>query len=234
MRFTGDVSMVLEVLSNIVTAFSLGLLTPLTAACVLPLYPGFLAYLSSQSRRNGSGSPIALFGLAVTFGVILFMFLFGLVFSTILQVSLTNVIGIVSPAAFALLTVISLLLIFNIDIGKFIPKARMPVGNSPLRNASLFGFFFGAIVIPCNPLFIAALFAGSLSATGFAANMLSFVFFGVGMAFPLLAFSLVSNAKSEAVINFLIGKKRIINLVSGVMMLTISLYYLVFVFRLLG
>lgn len=37
-----------SLLADLSTSFILGLLTPITALCVLPLYPGFLAYLSNQ------------------------------------------------------------------------------------------------------------------------------------------------------------------------------------------
>ena len=164
-------------LTDIATAFILGLLTPLTAACVLPLYPGFLAFLSNQipSRfrvESARNKTLAMLGLVVSAGVILFMFLLGLLFTTIFQVSLTKIIGIVSPIAFGILVIISLILIFDIDLGKFIPKYNLPlIKNKPILSAFLFGLFFGAIVVPCNPTFIAALFARAATITDYATNI---------------------------------------------------------------
>ncbi|MBI2583527.1 MAG: cytochrome C biogenesis protein [Candidatus Aenigmarchaeota archaeon] len=226
--------MVLNILADISTAFILGLLTPLTAACVLPLYPGFLSYLASLGADRGQKHSIAFFGIMITAGVIIFMFLLGLLFTTIFQVSLTNVIGIISPIAFGILAVISLLLIFDIDMGRFFPKAHAPLSKSPVRSSLLYGFFFGAIVVPCNPLFIAALFVRAASTMGFIGNIFAFLFFGIGIAFPLLAFSLISTTKSGAVISFLLRHKRKINGGAGIIMLVVSIYYLVFVFRVLG
>lgn len=226
--------MIIEYLAKISEAFVLGLLTPLTAACVLPLYPGFLVYLSNQlSGKEQSRKTIALFGFIVSFGVVLFMTLFGLIFTTILKASLTNVIEIISPIAFGILIIISILLIFNIDIARFLPRTKTPGAKNPMVNAFLFGFFFGAIVIPCNPLFIAVLFTRTVSTIDFLGNLLRFLFFGVGMAFPLLVFSLLSTASSGAIIGFLLKHKRSINLTAGVIMLTISTYYLIFVFSIL-
>jgi cytochrome c-type biogenesis protein len=227
--------MVTEFLSSLFASFVLGLLTPLTAACVLPLYPGFLAYLSNQLSGREDKKTLALFGFIITGGVILFMFLLGLLFTTVLQVSLTNVIGVVSPMAFAILFVISLLLIFNADIGKFLPKAKTPSGiKNPWINSFSFGFFFGAIVVPCNPAFIAVLFTRTISTIGFIENLASFVFFGLGMGAPLLAFSLISTTKSSAIIGYLTEHKRAINLAAGLIMLVISMYYLVCVFTVFG
>lgn len=226
--------MVLGFLSDISTAFALGLLTPLTAVCVLPLYPGFLAYLSNQLNKESDRKTIALIGVIVTSGVILFMLLLGLIFTTFLQVSLTKIIGIVSPIAFGVLVIISLLLIFDIDISRFLPKTRIPKAKNPFIMAFVYGFFFGGIVVPCNPLFIAALFARTITTIGFLGNIINFLFFGVGMAFPLLAFSLISTASSAVVINYLTSYRRAINVSAGIIMLTISMYYIVFVFRVFG
>ena len=80
-----------------------------------------MAYLANSFSVGKSGGVdrkrYAMFGLLITLGVILFMFALGILFTTVLQVSLTNVIGIVSPIAFGILGVISLLLIFNVDMG---------------------------------------------------------------------------------------------------------------------
>lgn len=222
----------MELLADLGTAFILGLLTPLGAVCVLPLYPGFLIYLSSQVSGKEAGKlVIFLFALIITAGVIIFMILLGLIFTTILEVSLTNIISIVSPIAFGILFVISLLLIFNVDIGRFLPKGRSPVTGNPWVNAFIYGFFFGAIVIPCNPLFIAALFTRTISAVGYAENVLRFLFFGIGIGFPLLVLAAISSAATDTIIGFITKHRRIINLIAGIIMLGISLYYLIFVFR---
>ena len=167
------------------TSFILGLLTPLTAVCVLPLYPGFLSYLSSKIKTehtdNNRKTPL-IFGLLVVVGVILFMAIIGFVFTTVLQMSLTNVIGIVSPIAFSILAVISIILMLDIDISKYLPRFQAPVKQNPYHSAFLFGLFFGAVVIPCNPLFIAALFTKAVTITGFAVNMLNFIMFEIGRA----------------------------------------------------
>ncbi len=223
----------MELLADLGTAFVLGLLTPLGAVCVLPLYPVFLVYLSSQlseKEANRKGI-IILFGLVITAGVILFMLLLGLVFTTILEVSLTNIIGIISPIAFGILLIISLLLIFNVDVGRFLPRGQTPITKNPWTSAFAYGFFFGAIVVPCNPLFIAALFTRTISAVGFVENILRFLFFGIGIGFPLLVIAGISSTATDAIIGFLTRYKRIINLIAGLIMLVISVYYLVFVFR---
>jgi cytochrome c-type biogenesis protein len=221
----------INLFSNISTSFILGLLTPTTAVCVLPLYPAFIAYLSNKISKTPSRKTLLKLGFIISLGVISFMVLLGLVFTTLLQVSLTKVIGIISPIAFAFLFIVSLLLIFNIDIGKFLPKAKSPKTGNFWLNAFLFGFFFGAIVIPCNPLFIAAFFTRALSTVDFIGNMINFLSFGVGIAAPLFLFSIISSSFSQKIITVLVKYKRGINFTAGIIMFPISLYYLIFVFK---
>ncbi len=232
----------MELLSELGVAFTLGLFTPLGAVCVLPIYPGFLVYLSSQiSAREPGRTTIFLFGLVISSGVILFMLLLGLVFTTILEISLTSVVQIVSPIAFGILLAISLVLIvtgilslvsnIKVDIWRFLPKGRAPLARNPWLSAFLYGFFFGAIVVPCNPGFIAILFARAVSTIDFLQNVFRFLLFGIGVAFPLLVLAAVSSAATDAITNFLTKHGDWVNLVAGLIMLGISLYYLIFVFR---
>ncbi|MBT4935642.1 cytochrome C biogenesis protein [Candidatus Woesearchaeota archaeon] len=219
------------ILTNIGISFAAGLFAPIGAVCVLPLYPGFLSYLASKISTSDSKKTIALLGVMVTAGVVLSMLFVGLIFSTFLKASLTKAIGIVSPIAFGILAVISILLLFNFDLGRFFPQKHAPVLQNPYLSSLLFGIFFGIIVLPCNPASLAVLFAVSTTTMDVLTNFLNFLFFGIGMGLPLLIFSFISAGASKTIIGFLTQRKRIINIIAGLIMLVISLYYLLFVFR---
>jgi len=225
-------------ITDVVSSFLLGLGTPLLAVCVIPLYPAFLAYLSNQftagKNIEATKKHYAMFGLLITLGVIIFMLVLGLLFTTVLQKSLTNIINIVSPIAFGILAIISLFLIFNFDFSRIFPQVRAPTAKHPTLNALLYGFFFGAIVIPCNPGFIAAFLSRAFLFSNFTSSMLNFTAFGVGLGFPLLAFSLLSANWNQAIIGFLTRHKRKINFLAGIIMLGIAIYYLFFVFKIFG
>ncbi len=239
-------------ITNIWISFLAGLFAPLGAVCVLPLYPGFLAYLSgvADKLKGGAGKKgkklageeaerhkkrmMILFSLVSILGIFISMLLVGFIFTFILQVSLTNVIGVISPIAFGVLGIVSILLIFDVDFGRIFPKVRNPVKKNPYVSALLFGLFFGLIVLPCNPASLVVLFAVSSSIVDFLSNLLVFGFFALGMGLPLLLLAVLSSAASGKVISFLTSKKRQINLVAGLLMLGISLYYLLFVFKIFG
>lgn len=221
-------------LTNFWLSFLAGLLAPLGAVCVLPLYPGFLAYLAGKVPKKDPKKTIILLGVIVTLGVMLSMFIFGLIFTQFLQASLAKAIGVISPIAFIILAVVSVLLIFNVNIGKFFPQTHAPMLKNPFLSSLLFGLFFGAIILPCNPASLIVLFAISTSTMTFVANFLNFVFFGLGMGLPLLLISFISTARSQEVLGFLSQHQRVINIIAGIIMLGVSLYYLIFVFKVVG
>ncbi len=221
-------------LLNLWLSLLAGIFAPIGAVCVLPLYPGFLAYLSGKLNGKEEKKTIIMLGLIVTAGVVLSMFLVGLIFTFFLQESLTRVISIASPIAFSILAVVSVLLIFNVDLGRFFPKKTAPVLQNPYLSSLLFGMFFGVIVLPCNPASLVILFAVSTSTITFIMNLMNFLLFGIGMALPLLILAIVSATSGQKVIGFLTAKKKEINLIAGIIMLLISLYYLFFVFKLFG
>lgn len=219
----------MDALRFVGTSYVLGLLTPLTALCVIPLYPAFLARMARQAEKSRDDrTTLAWLGVVVSLGVIAFMALLGLVFTTLLQASLQRVIGIVSPFAFALLFVLGILLMSGVHLYQ---KVRLPEPKNPLVGAFIYGFFFGAIVIPCNPLFVAAFFARVATVASAAANFANFLAFGLGIVTPLLALAFVTRAASRWVVNALVRWARPIEFVAGAVMTGVSAYYLVAVFE---
>ena len=59
------------------------------------------------------------------------MVLFGFIFTKLFSVSLTNAIGIVSPIAFGILGIVSLMLIFDFDFSRLFPKVSAPIFKNP-------------------------------------------------------------------------------------------------------
>jgi cytochrome c-type biogenesis protein len=217
-------------LTDVSTSFALGLATPLTAVCVIPLYPGFLAYLATQSEAIS----VARLALLVGAGVLTFMTGLGLVFTTLLETSLTSVIGIASPIAFTALALLSLVLLADIPVSQYLPTTEPPQSSSPSLSALAYGAFFGAIVIPCNPGFVGLFFARSLLFTSPVSSLANFGAFGSGIAAPLVALGIVSEPWRDRVLAVITAHKSAVNRLTGAVMLAISLYYLLFVFEVLG
>jgi cytochrome c-type biogenesis protein len=220
-----------NLIATIAEFWALGIFTAVTAFCVIVLYPAFLARLARQVAQrpdaHDNARLLGMMGVLVSAGVITFMALIGLIFTYTLGESLEFVISVVSPIAFGFLFVVGLLLMFNVKTSR---QVRPPRIKNPYVSAYVYGLLFGAVVIPCNPGVIALAFARA-SVIPVAERMAAFLAFGIGIATPLLVFSLVSRAASRWLLNWLVDHKVIINRVAGAFMAAVAAYYLLFVFH---
>nr|NIV39604.1 hypothetical protein [Anaerolineae bacterium] len=82
-------------LDSILTSVSLGLLSA-ASPCILPLYPGFLAYLSGAQQATGSGRGRYSLGFFVLAGVLTMMLALGLLIALI-SVSVGEALAVAIP-----------------------------------------------------------------------------------------------------------------------------------------
>src|SRR5215211_2499278 len=113
-----------------VTSLLLGLLTT-ASPCILPLYPGFLAYLSGQ---NEMGKQKYFLGLLVLAGVLTMMLALGGVIA-LLAIPVGSVLVYLLPLADLLILVFGILLLLNYNPFKSLPQIQFPVLRHPYTNA---------------------------------------------------------------------------------------------------
>ncbi|QQG39988.1 MAG: cytochrome C biogenesis protein [Candidatus Aenigmatarchaeota archaeon] len=209
-------------LADLALAFTLGTFASANP-CVLPLYPGFLAYMASRSREMGKTPHEGLMGLLVLAGVLTMMLLLGLAISLI-GVSTSDVLKIVTPVADVMLILIGLVLLLNIDIGSRIPQLRAPLTKDPLRGSFVYGLLYGPIVLPCNaPLFL-AVFTRSVGVEDFFGRLGIVLAFGLGFGLPLLLISLLGKARQGWLVRMFAENHSNINRVAGVILIAVGLY----------
>jgi cytochrome c-type biogenesis protein len=211
-------------------AFVAGLLTPLGAVCVLPLYPGYLSFLAGPGESVRGVPGRLLLGFISAAGILASMILFGLVVVILLSYPLAEALWIISPIAYILLGIIGIMLILGLFPEFSFKTAHLPAGRISFIGAFMFGLFFGILILPCNAAPIAVLLALSTSTSDFFNNMLNFIFFGAGMALPLIAISALSAYQGKEGTAFLVRHKRAINMVTGSLMLLVAVYNLLILF----
>ncbi len=127
------------------TSLLLGLLTT-TSPCILPLYPGFLAYLSSQ---NELGQQKYFLGFFVLGGVLTMMLALGGLIA-LLAVPVGSVLVYLIPLADLLILFLGILLLLNRNPFKTLPQIQLPVLRHPYGNAYAYGLLYGPIALPCS------------------------------------------------------------------------------------
>jgi cytochrome c-type biogenesis protein len=207
-------------LQAIFTAFTLGLLAT-TSPCVLPLYPGFLAYLNS-SQVSGQRSRYLL-GFCVLAGVLAMMVLLGGAIAA-LSVSISRALRVLIPLADLLIIGLGVLLLLDINPFKRLPQIRSPLLSNPYINAFLYGLLYGPIALPCSGPLVVGIFAYSLTAEEAVGRFMTFLWFGLGFGVPLLLLSFLSGASQRWITRQFAVHSRAINVVGGLLLIGIAVY----------
>ena len=201
------------------TSLLLGLLAT-TSPCILPLYPGFLAYLSNQ---NDIGRQKYFLGLFVLVGVLTMMLALGGLIS-LLTVPIGSVLLYIIPLADLLILLLGVLLLLNRNPFKALPQIQMPMLRHPYGNAFAYGLLYGPIALPCSGPMVVAIFALSFTAGEAFSQLWTFLWFGLGLGIPLLVLSLLSVTFQRQLTGLFARHSRIINFIGGLLLIGVALY----------
>jgi cytochrome c-type biogenesis protein len=203
------------------TSIVLGLLAT-TSPCVLPLYPGFLAYLSGQTETENKRQKYFL-GLFVLAGVLTMMLALGGLIA-LLAVPTANVLAIIIPLADLLILILGILLLLDRNPFKTLPQIQVPVLRNPLLNAYTYGLLYGPIALPCSGPLVVGIFALSFTAGEALSKLWVFLWFGLGFGLPLFVLSLLSGAMQRQLTRLFARHSRIVNLVGGLLLVGVAVY----------
>ena len=115
------------------TSLLLGLLTT-ASPCILPLYPGFLAYLGGQ---NEIGRQKYFLGFFVLAGVLSMMIALGGLIA-LLAVPVGSILLYIIPLADLLIFILGILLLLNINPFKRLPQIQLPLLRHPKMGSCHF------------------------------------------------------------------------------------------------
>jgi cytochrome c-type biogenesis protein len=203
------------------TSIFLGLLAT-TSPCVLPLYPGFLAYLSGQSGLE-LGKGRYFLGLFVLAGVLTMMVALGGLIA-LLAVPIGNVLAYIIPLADLLIFLLGILLLLDRNPFKTLPQIQIPVLRHPFLNAYIYGLLYGPIALPCSGPLVVGIFALSLTAGEALSKLWVFLWFGLGFGLPLFIISLLSGALQRQLTTMFARHSRIVNFVGGLLLIGVAIY----------
>ncbi len=191
------------------TAFGLGILAT-ASPCALPLYPGFLAF----NAGGGSGRGSRWLGAIVLAGVLSMMLALGAVIAA-LSLAVGQVLVIVTPLADLLVIALGLALIAGLDPFARVPVLRASAGGSAARAAFVYGLMYGPIALPCSGALLVAIFTLSTTIGTFAERIAFFLFFGLGFGLPLLAISLLAEARQRALVRAFTQHHTVVSRAAG-------------------
>jgi cytochrome c-type biogenesis protein len=209
-------------LQTILTSFSLGLLAT-TSPCVLPLYPGFLAYLAGGQEEVAYSKMRYFLGFFVLAGVLTMMLALGLAIA-LLSISIGRSLSVIIPLADLTIIALGILLLADVNPFKRLPQIQSPLFSHPFANAFLYGLLYGPLALPCSGPLVVGIFAFSLTAGEALGKLLVFLWFGLGFGAPLLILSLLSGAAQRALTRLFAQHARLINAIGGLLLVSVGVY----------
>jgi cytochrome c-type biogenesis protein len=209
-------------MENILASITIGLLST-TSPCVLPLYPGYLAYIAGGQSELGKTRGRYFLGFFVLAGVLAMMLALGGVIA-LLSVSVGRALSIVVPGADLIIIALGVMLLLNINVFKKIAQIQVPVLSHPFVNAFIYGLLYGPIALPCSGPLLVSIFAISLTAEEAVSKLAIFLWFGIGFGLPLLVLSLISGGAQRWITRQFAMRARLINVVSGLLLVGVGMY----------
>ena len=208
-------------MNTAITSFFFGLLSA-ASPCILPLYPGFLAYLSGQGESE-PGRHNYFLGAFVLAGVLTMMLALGGLIA-LLAIPIGSTLAFAVPLADLLILALGVALLLDFNPFKTLPQVQVPLLRHRYLNAYVYGLLYGPIALPCSGPLLVGIFAVSLTLGEALSTFWVFVWFGLGFGAPLLVLSLLSGALQRQLAGWFARHARLINVIGGLLLIGIAAY----------
>ncbi len=202
--------------------FGIGLLSA-ASPCLLPLYPGFIAYLGSNATALEGRRATGLLGLLVLCGVLTMMVVLGVVLVAV-SAPTSRLLAFATPFIDGLLIALGVLLLMGRNPFNRLPGVRVPIVANPYGQAYVYGMMLGPIALPCAGPFLVSLLGISLGIADAASKIGTFLLFGLGFGLPLVLLSLLTAVRGREVVRWISAHHRGVELVSGALLIGIGVF----------
>ncbi len=210
-------------MSELIQAFILGNSAILTNVCVLPLYPGLIAFLAGNAQNEKAQRGLKWLGLLVLAGVLTLMSFVGLLLY-LLQQSFQVILPILLPIIYGVVIIMGLLMLTGRNPFNRLSTAQSPVLNNPYMGAYVYGLLLGPMTLPCTgPLIVSAFLIGAGSFTGLADSLAYFFAFGLGFGWPLVLLPLIAAPFQHRFTRWMTQNYKLLTRLSGALLVGIGM-----------
>jgi cytochrome c-type biogenesis protein len=209
--------------SELLQAFLLGNAAILTNVCILPLYPGLLAFLAGSAQSERGRSAMRWLGLLVLAGVLSLMLLAGWLLY-MLQASFGAVLPWLLPLIYAAVILLGVLMLLGRNPFQRLSNAQAPALRNPFLAAYVYGLLLGPMTLPCaGPIVVSAFLLGAGSAGQLASSLAYFLAFGLGFGWPLVLLPFLAQGIQRRFTHWTVRYDKLLTAASGVLLVMIGL-----------
>ncbi len=215
----------MEQLIAILAGFPFGSAAILQNACLLPLYPGLIAFLAGNAGNERARSASAWLGVLVLAGILTTMLGFG-VLMALVSATFDNVAWIL-PLIYMFVIGMGILLLMGRNPFATLQTAQAPMLRNPYLTAYVYGLFFGPMTLPCTAPGLVAGLAYGAGAGGALSTLGFYFFFGLGFGWPLVVLPLLALPFQRRLISWLTQHHDALNRASGILLIAVGIFGLI-------
>jgi cytochrome c-type biogenesis protein len=210
--------------STYLGAFLLGNAAILGNVCVLPLYPGLIAFLTGTMQNGRLRQGGVLLGASVLAGVLATMIALGFVLFALGQ-SFSRILPWLLPLIYGTVIVLGVAMLLGRNPFARLATAHAPVVSNPYAASFLYGGLLAPMTLPCTgPVIISAFVLGVGSAAALGESLAYFLAFGLGFGWPLLVLPLVAMPVQRGITRWLAGNSQALGRLSGALLIAIAAF----------
>ncbi|MCB9431461.1 MAG: sulfite exporter TauE/SafE family protein [Ardenticatenaceae bacterium] len=210
-------------MSELLQAFLLGNSAILTNVCVLPLYPGLIAFLAGNAQNERAQRATKWLGLLVLLGVLTLMTVVGLLLY-LLQQSFDKILPVLLPIIYGIVIVMGLLMLFGWNPFNRLTVSQSPTLQNPYAAAFVYGLLLGPMTLPCTgPLIVSAFLLGAGSFANLSGSLAYFFAFGLGFGWPLVLLPFIATTFQKRFTRWMTQNYKLLTRLSGILLIGIGL-----------
>lgn len=203
-------------------AFSLGNAAILGNVCVLPLYPGLIAFLGGASVNGRSARYTPLLGFVVFAGIMTVMLILGFVLYQ-LNRTFGSIFDWFLPLIYGSVVILGVLMILGRNPFKRMSTAQVPIVSNPLVTAFLYGMLLGPMTLPCSgPIVISTFILGVDDFGTLSDGIFYFLSFGLGFGWPLILLPFLAAPFQRSMTRWLTQHQMVITRLSGLLLVGVA------------
>ena len=196
----------------------------LTNVCLLPLYPGLIAFLAGNAHNEKFKKATSWLGLLVLAGVLTLMTFVGLLVY-LLKSSFGTVLPWLLPVIYGVVILLGALMLIGFNPFYRLSGLKAPIWKNPYLTAYFYGLLLGPMTLPCTGPIILSAFVLSASNVGVLVNeLLYFLFFGLGFGWPLVVLPLIAAPLQRNFLSWFTKHNKLLTRFSGLLLLAIGIY----------
>lgn len=204
--------------------FAFGSASILTTACLLPLYPGLIAFLAGTAQNERSRRATPFLGLLVLAGILSMMIVIGLGLH-LLSSSTQNVLPVLLPIVYAVVIGFGGLMFFGLNPFAKMQTVQAPVLKNPYATAYVYGLLFGPMTIPCTgPIILGAFALGTVDSTLLVEQLIFFIGMGFGFGWPLVILPLLAMPLQRRLVGILAKNHVVLERGSGLLLIAVGVF----------